>query len=218
MIGSGGICYKNQKRQWCNRIYGYGLCRKLYSIVRTYRSRYGVLWKSGKTTMWHILQVRPTLKRKLSCRDRSNQLHTIMKTKPDSGMIDHKGAVNVELKIELSWPIRPSANFYEKKDKTMKWLIVHMRSMLKTKLTYHDWSGQVRSMKKAKQENDMIDCIGAVYVRNEIESLWSIWWEKPESFHFPSPNKVRNMHNYTRPFLNPIHNKKKIAFLNFKRI
>lgn len=115
MIGSGGICYENQKRQWCNRIYGYGLRRKLYSIIRTYRSRYGVLWKSGKTMMWHILQVRPTLKRKLSCRDRSNQLRTIMKTKPDSEMTDHKGAVNVEIKIELSWPIRPSANFYEKK-------------------------------------------------------------------------------------------------------
>lgn len=49
-----------------------------------------------------ILQVRPTLKRKLSCHDRSNQLRTIMKTKPDSGMTDHKGAANVEIKIELS--------------------------------------------------------------------------------------------------------------------
>lgn len=137
MIGSSGICYENQKRQWCNRIYGYGLCQKLYSIIGTYRSRYNVLWKSGKTTMWHILQGRSTLKRKVSCHDRSNQLCTIMKTKPDSGMTDHKGAVNVELKIELSWPIIPGANFYEKKIRQWSdWS--YMRSMLKTKLTYHD--------------------------------------------------------------------------------
>lgn len=38
-----------------------------------------------------------------------------MKTKPDNGITDHKEAVNVEIKIELSWPIRPGANFYEKK-------------------------------------------------------------------------------------------------------
>ena len=42
-------------------------------------------------------------------------------------------------------------------------------------------------------------------------------WEKPESLYFPSPNRVRNMHNYPTLFLNPMH-KGKITFLYFKRI
>ena len=41
--------------------------------------------------------------------------------------------------------------------------------------------------------------------------------KKPESLHFPSPDQVRNMHNYPRSFLNPMQSVK-IAFLKFKEI
>ena len=43
------------------------------------------------------------------------------------------------------------------------------------------------------------------------------WREKLESLCFPSLDQVRNMHNYPRLFLNPIHYRK-ITFLYFKRI
>ena len=41
--------------------------------------------------------------------------------------------------------------------------------------------------------------------------------KKPESLLFPSSDQVKNMHNYPRPFLNPMPSGK-ITFLNFKRI
>ena len=42
-------------------------------------------------------------------------------------------------------------------------------------------------------------------------------WKKFESIRFASPNQVKNMHNYFKLFLNPIHSGK-ITFLNFKEI
>ena len=44
-----------------------------------------------------------------------------------------------------------------------------MWSMSKIKLSPHDLSDQVRSMTKTRQDNDMIDGIGAVYAENETE-------------------------------------------------
>ena len=42
------------------------------------------------------------------------------------------------------------------------------------KLNYHDWLDWVRSMTKTRQDNDLTDCIGVVYTKNEIELLWLI--------------------------------------------
>ena len=46
-----------------------------------------------------------------------------------------------------------------------------MQPMKKMKLNYCDWSDQVWYVMKTKQDNDMIDCIGAVYNGNDIEQL-----------------------------------------------
>ena len=42
--------------------------------------------------------------------------------------------------------------------------------------------------------------------------------KKLKFLYFPSLDQVRNMHNHPRLILNPMHNKKKEAFLNFKGI
>lgn len=54
------------------------------------------------------------------------------------------------------------------------WLIAQMRSMSKTKLSCHDQLDQVRSMMKRRQENEMTERTGAIYIETEIEKLWSI--------------------------------------------
>ena len=43
--------------------------------------------------------------------------------------------------------------------------------MLKLKLNYRDLFEQVQFMMKIRQDNDMTDGTGAVYVENEIELL-----------------------------------------------
>lgn len=55
------------------------------------------------------------------------------------------------------------------------WPIVQVRYMSKTILKYHDWSDQVQFMTKTKEDNDMIDHIGVVYVENDDKLPWSIW-------------------------------------------
>ena len=37
-----------------------------------------------------------------------------------------------------------------------------------------DLSDYVRSMMKTRQDNDMVDCIGAIYAENKIKLLWLI--------------------------------------------
>ena len=43
--------------------------------------------------------------------------------------------------------------------------------MPKTKLDYYNRSGKVRSMMKARQDNDLMDRIGTVHVKNETKIL-----------------------------------------------
>ena len=59
----------------------------------------------------------------------------------------------------LSWKI----------ERKMTWLIVHVRSTLKTILNYHDWSNRVQSKIKTKQDNNVTDHIGLVHTENDIE-------------------------------------------------
>ena len=48
-----------------------------------------------------IVQVWFTLKTQLSCRDRSDRVWSMTKTRQDNDIINHKGAVYVENEIEL---------------------------------------------------------------------------------------------------------------------
>ena len=54
------------------------------------------------------------------------------------------------------------------------WLIVHVQSMPKMKLDYCNRLGKVRSMMKARQDNDLMDRIGMVHIKNETKILWLI--------------------------------------------
>ena len=48
-------------------------------------------------------------------------------------------------------------------------MIVQIWYTLNTKLSYHNQSNQVWPITKTKQDNDMTDCIGLVYVENNTE-------------------------------------------------
>ena len=52
--------------------------------------------------------------------------------------------------------------------------MVQMRSTPKKKLSCHDWSNRVWFVMKVRQNNDMADRIGLVYVEIEIEKLGPI--------------------------------------------
>ena len=45
-----------------------------------------------------------------------------------------------------------------------------MRSTSKTKQSFYDWLNQVWFVTKTKQDNDVTDCIGLVYV--ETKTKW----------------------------------------------
>ena len=94
--------------------------------------------------MWPILQVWSTPKMKLSFCDRSNEL----------------GAICYENQIRKwrNWSYR-----------TTMWPIVEVRSTLKMKLSFHDLLDWVRSMIKTRQDNNVTNCLGALYAENEIE-------------------------------------------------
>ena len=47
-------------------------------------------------------------------------------------------------------------------------------SIPKSELSYHDRLNSVQLMTKTRQVNDIIDRIGALCTKNEIELLWSI--------------------------------------------
>lgn len=42
------------------------------------------------------------------------------------------------------------------------------------KLNYYVWSDKEQSITKSKQDNEMIDCIGAAYIKIGFELSWSI--------------------------------------------
>ena len=56
----------------------------------------------------------------------------------------------------------------------MTWLIVYVRSTSKTKLSCYDQLDRVQSIMTTRQDNDITDPIGAIYVENKIELSWSI--------------------------------------------
>ena len=51
----------------------------------------------------------------------------------------------------------------------MMWSIVQVWSTSKTILKFCDWSNRVLCMMKTRQDNDVIDDIGVVYIENDTE-------------------------------------------------
>ena len=56
----------------------------------------------------------------------------------------------------------------------MTWPIVQVWSMSKMKLNCHDRLNWERFVTKTKQDNDLTDRKGAVYIENETEHSWLI--------------------------------------------
>ena len=54
------------------------------------------------------------------------------------------------------------------------WPILQVQFAPKRKLNCHDRSDRVPSITKTNQENDLIDHLGAVYTKIEIELSWLI--------------------------------------------
>ena len=55
---------------------------------------------------WSIIQDRSTLKTKLNCYDRTNEVRSMTKTRQDNDVSDRIGVLYPEIRTELSWPIR----------------------------------------------------------------------------------------------------------------
>ena len=56
--------------------------------------------------MWSIIQDFSTLKTKLNCYDRTNEVRSMTKTRQDNDVSDRIGVLYPEIRTELSWPIR----------------------------------------------------------------------------------------------------------------
>ena len=61
-----------------------------------------------------------------------------------------------------------------KPDRTITWLITQVWSMPKTIMNYHDRWDRVQSMTKTREENNVIDCISAIYAENDTKLSWLI--------------------------------------------
>ena len=46
--------------------------------------------------------------------------------------------------------------------------------MSRLKLNYRDLSKWVRYVIKTRQDNNITDCIGSIYIKNEIELSWPV--------------------------------------------
>ena len=100
------------------------------------------------------------LKLKLSCRDLTNQVWSITKTRQENDMIDCIGVTYVENKTRLlqpirlgatyaknetrlSWSIELGSSLWQKLDRIMMWLDVQVQSTLKMILNYQDRSNRM---------------------------------------------------------------------------
>ena len=98
------------------------------------------------------------LKTKLSFHDWSDWVCSIIKTRKNNNVNDHKDMIYVENDIEVLWSIELGANLM-KPNRTTTWLIIQMWSTLKTKLSYYDQLNRVRYVTKTKEDNNMTDRI-----------------------------------------------------------
>ena len=70
-------------------------------------------WKPGRTTTWLIIQKWSTSKMKLSCRDQSDRVWFVMKTRQDNDVTNRIGLVYVKTKPQFSGPIWSGAVYDE---------------------------------------------------------------------------------------------------------
>lgn len=96
---------KNETGQWLDQLYRCRLHKNQNWIVRTYRTRCGMLPKPNKTMTWSTIQVRFTLKKKLSYHDQLDLVQSMTKIKEDNDVIDHIGLVYSKTKTKLLSPI-----------------------------------------------------------------------------------------------------------------
>ena len=59
-------------------------------------------------------------------------------------------------------------------DRKMMWLIIQVLSTQNSERNLHDWLDRMWPVIKSREDNDVIDCIGLLYVKNETELLWPI--------------------------------------------
>lgn len=107
-------------------------------------------------------------KTKLNYHDRPVKVRSMTKTRQDNGMTDYTSVVYAEIIIELSWPIRQDVVYHKKvtgqqRDQSYRCdLHIIQYWIVKTDRI-------VCSLTKTRQDNDMIDHIGPLYVKNKIE-------------------------------------------------
>lgn len=88
-------------------------------------------------------------------------------------MINRIDAVDVENNTELSRSIGLGDDYDENKIRQLQdWS--YWYGLCQKKKSFHDWLNQVWSFTKTKQDNDVTDHIGLVYVEIEVELLGSI--------------------------------------------
>lgn len=83
------------------------LNRKRNLVVITNQIECYLLLKLDRTMTWSLVQVQCTPKMILNCRDRSNWVPTMMKTKYDTYLTDHIDRVYAKNETELLWSIKP---------------------------------------------------------------------------------------------------------------
>ena len=97
-----------------------------------------------------------------------------MKTRQDNNMTDWIGTIYVENDSDLSWPIWLGAVCNEKLERMITWPIVQEQFTPKMIMNCHDWLKWVHFVTKTKEDNDVTNHTGAVYVENDTKISWLI--------------------------------------------
>lgn len=124
LIGSGADCDENKIGQLCDWLYKCGLSQKENWATMIHQTGYTLWWKPNvtdwtivtnqircdiwrklnTTMMWPIVYVRSISKTKMSFRERSDRVQSVIKTIQDSVLIDRIGLVYSKTKTELLRP------------------------------------------------------------------------------------------------------------------
>ena len=80
-----------------------------------------------------------------------NSVWSMIKTRHDNNMIDHTGAVYAKIRTELLWPI------------------IQVWSPQTIILNCEDQLNSVHYMMKTRQNNNVTDHTGSLYIENKIE-------------------------------------------------
>lgn len=116
-----------------------------------------------------IIQVWSTLKTKLNYYDRWGKVRSMTKTTQDNDLINRIGVFFAENKTELIWLIRQGAIYDENDTRQQHDQSYKVQATPETKLYILDWLDQVWSVMKMRHDNDVIDRIGAICIKNETK-------------------------------------------------